>query len=111
MSFSYLQGELHCEGVALSQIAEEIGTPTYVYSKATLINRVRQLQTSLKKECSIYFAVKACSNIHILNVLRQLGCGADIVSGGELFRASLAQIQVKSYFLVLAKQKQKLQKH
>ncbi len=92
--FSYLGGKLHCEGVPLSRIAGEVGTPTYVYSRTALVNRVRRLQTALGNDinCQIYFAVKACSNIHILEVLRSAGCGADIVSAGELFRASVAQI-------------------
>ncbi|MBI3558707.1 MAG: diaminopimelate decarboxylase [Deltaproteobacteria bacterium] len=92
--FSYLSGALHCEGVPMARIAEDVGTPTYVYSRNALVNRVRRLQTALGTEnaCQIYFAVKACSNIHILEVLRSAGCGADIVSSGELFRASVAQI-------------------
>jgi diaminopimelate decarboxylase len=92
-SFSYGGKVLHCESVALSRIADDVGTPVYVYSRAALVNRVRRLQAALENvNCSIHFAVKACSNIHILSVLHQLGCGADIVSGGELFRASVAQI-------------------
>ena len=92
--FSYLKGALHCEGVPLARIASEVGTPTYVYSRTALVNRVRRLQTALGNDisCQIYFAVKACSNIHILEIFRSLGCGADIVSSGELFRASVAQI-------------------
>lgn len=95
--FSIVNRELHCEGVPLSQIAEEVGSPTYVYSKSALINRVRRLQSAWvfgnsSLDCTIYFAVKSCSNIHILKLLGQAGCGADIVSGGELFRASVAEI-------------------
>lgn len=92
--FSYSDGVLHCEGVPLSRIAAEVGTPTYVYSRAALINRARRLQTAISPDidCQVFFAVKACSNVHILEVLRSIGCGADIVSGGELFRASVAQI-------------------
>jgi diaminopimelate decarboxylase len=90
--FSYIDKELHCESTPLSRIAEEVGTPAYVYSKAALINRVRRLQEASNTPFDIYFAVKACSNIHILRLLNRAGCGADIVSGGELFRASVAQI-------------------
>lgn len=93
--FSIIGGQLHCEGVALSEIAHEVGTPTYIYSRNALINRVRRLQNSWRPtdvDCQIYFAVKACSNIHILETLGHAGCGADIVSAGELFRASVAQI-------------------
>jgi diaminopimelate decarboxylase len=88
--FSFRNRTLYCEDVPLSQIAADVGTPTYVYSKSALVNRVRRLQ--LPSSCTIYFAVKSCSNTHILKVLGELGCGADIVSGGELFRASVAQI-------------------
>ena len=93
--FSFLNRHLHCEGVSLAQIAAEVGTPTYVYSKASLVNRIRRLQSAWNGndiDCTVYFAVKSCSNIHILKTLGQNGCGADIVSGGELFRASIAEI-------------------
>lgn len=92
--FSYAgpRKELHCEGVPLSEVANEVGTPAYVYSKNALLNRVRRFQMALPKHCHIFFAVKACSNTHLLSLISSLGCGADIVSGGELFRASVAGI-------------------
>jgi diaminopimelate decarboxylase len=91
--FSMLDRELHCEAVPLSRIAAEVGTPTFVYSRAALLNRVRRLRAGLgETDCEIYFAVKACPNIHVLSALLEAGCGADIVSGGELFRATMAQI-------------------
>lgn len=95
--FSYSSGELYCEGVALKKIANEVGTPVYVYSKAAIINRARRLMASFHGlDCRVFFAVKACSNIHILGVLKSVGCGADIVSGGELFRASISQIPAEA---------------
>lgn len=90
--FFYNKGKLFCEGVALADIATDIGTPVYVYSKASILNRLNRLRASIKIDCSIYFAVKACSNIHILRLLGRSGCGADIVSAGELFRTTFAQI-------------------
>jgi diaminopimelate decarboxylase len=112
--FSYRSNELFCEGVSLSHLASEIGTPLYVYSKTALVNRARRLFAALQggasaPECRILFAVKACSNIHILNTLRAAGCGADIVSGGELFRATLAQIAPSSIvFSGIGKSKREL---
>ncbi len=90
--FCYKKNTLHCENVSLEKISTRFGSPLYVYSKSALVERVKRLRTYLPEHCEILFAVKACSNIHILNLLRQQGCGADIVSGGELFRASLAKI-------------------
>lgn len=92
--FHYQKGELHCELVSLASLAREFGTPLYVYSRAGITNRIRRLQLSCKREglapLKIHFAVKAASNLQLLKLIRQLGCGADIVSGGELFRAALA---------------------
>lgn len=91
--FTYSHGRLYCENVALEEIARSVGTPVYVYSKTAIVNRVRRLQKALEKlDCGVRFAVKACGNISILKLLGSLGCGADIVSGGELFRTVLAQI-------------------
>lgn len=83
--------ELRCERVPLAKIAARAGTPTFVYSKRAIEGRVRRLKR-LIPGCSIYFAAKACGNIHVLRILKNAGCGADIVSGGELFRAVLAGI-------------------
>lgn len=86
--------ELRCERVPLTEIAARIGTPTFVYSKRAIEERVRRLRR-LIPDCAIYFAAKACGNIHVLRLLGKAGCGADIVSGGELFRAGLAGISPK----------------
>lgn len=86
--FYYKDGNLWCENVLVESLIEKVGTPTYIYSANTIRTRVRTLRNSLAKtNCHIYFAVKACSNLSILRLLAQEGCGADIVSGGELFRA------------------------
>lgn len=85
------QGVLFAEGVSLEAIAKEFGTPTYVYSKNTLIQTFESFKKGLlKTDHLICFAVKANSNIAILNLFASLGAGFDIVSGGELERAIYA---------------------
>ena len=89
--FNYKDGELFAEGVALKDIAKKYGTPTYVYSKATLKRHAKAYIDSFESMSGlICFSVKALSNISILKTLRISGCGFDIVSGGELHRAILA---------------------
>jgi len=90
-SFEYRDGELHCEDVALSQIAQQVGTPAYVYSREALERAYLSYAQALEgRNALICFAVKANSNLAVLNVLARLGAGFDIVSGGELERALLA---------------------
>jgi len=85
--FSYQNGSLHCEGVQLSELAEEHGTPLYVYSAGTIVDHFRRLDKALTGvEHEIAFAVKANSNLSVLRLLATQGAGFDIVSGGELFR-------------------------
>ena len=85
--FDYRNGELHAEGVSLSALAAEHGTPTYVYSRATLTRNFCAYQEALEgAEHLICYAVKANSNLAVLNLLAGLGAGFDIVSGGELAR-------------------------
>ncbi|MBQ0799980.1 MAG: diaminopimelate decarboxylase [Porticoccaceae bacterium] len=80
-------GELTCEGVALATIAEHCGTPTYVYSKAALSDHLQAYQQALNGcDHLICYAVKANSNLAVLNLLAELGAGFDIVSVGELER-------------------------
>ncbi|HEY5744327.1 MAG TPA: hypothetical protein VIS99_17515, partial [Terrimicrobiaceae bacterium] len=86
-SFSYRDGVLHCEDANLEKLAERIGTPAYVYSAATIRNNFRRLDAALQPlDHMICYAVKACSNLAILNLLSKEGAAFDIVSGGELFR-------------------------
>jgi diaminopimelate decarboxylase len=86
--FAYRQGELYCEEVPLSRIAKELGTPCYVYSHATLIRHFRALDSAFQHVPHIIaFAMKANSNLAILRLMAREGSGADIVSGGELYRA------------------------
>jgi diaminopimelate decarboxylase len=89
--FEYRRGALHAEGVPLSRIAREVGTPTYVYSRATLERHWRVMDEALGAHPHlICFSVKACSNLGVLDVLARLGSGFDIVSGGELVRVKRA---------------------
>ena len=90
-SFEYRNGDLHCEEVSLNQIAEQVGTPAYVYSREALERAYLGYAEALEgRDALICFAVKANSNLAVLNVLAKLGAGFDIVSGGELERALLA---------------------
>jgi len=91
--FEYKNGEYHCEEMSLSKIAEEVGTPFYCYSNATFRRHYDVFDKAFTGiEHLICFAVKANSNIAILRLLAQAGGGADIVSGGELFRAQKAGV-------------------
>ena len=90
-SFHYRDGRLYCEDVDLPRIAEEFGTPTYVYSAGTILDHFTRLDTALAPlDHLICYAVKANSNGAILNLLMRAGAGFDIVSGGELFRVLAA---------------------
>jgi len=90
-AFNYRGGELFAEGVALSAIAERFGTPTYVYSRAHIEAQYRSYTDALQGvEHLVCFAVKANSNLGVLNLLARLGAGFDIVSGGELERVLAA---------------------
>lgn len=91
--FEYRDGELHCEEVALREIAETYGTPTYVYSHATFTRHYQVFEKALAAfDHLICFSVKANSNLAVLHLLASMGAGADIVSGGELARALKADI-------------------
>lgn len=94
--FELAGGELHCEGVPLSRIAEAVGTPVYVYSSATLERHYTVLRDALVDaglgDPLIAFAVKANSNLAVLRTLGNLGAGADTVSVGEIRRALAAGI-------------------
>jgi diaminopimelate decarboxylase len=89
--FQYQAGTLYAENVALGDIAERFGTPCYVYSRATLERHFRAFDEALAgRPHLVCFAVKANSNLAVLNVLARLGAGFDIVSGGELERVLAA---------------------
>lgn len=89
--FSYRDGELFAEKVSLTAIAERYGTPTYVYSRAALTEHFKAYSEALNDYPHLVcYAVKANSNIGVLNVLARLGAGFDIVSVGELERVLAA---------------------
>jgi diaminopimelate decarboxylase len=78
---------LHCEGVSLPQLADRFGTPLYVYSAGMIRERVSAFNVAFRDiEHTICYSVKANSNLGILRLLARLGCGFDVVSGGELQR-------------------------
>lgn len=85
--FEYQNGTLYCEDVPITQLAEQYGTPLYVYSRATLERHWYAFDSALSgHKHLVCYAVKANSNLAVLNVLAKLGSGFDIVSGGELQR-------------------------
>jgi diaminopimelate decarboxylase len=89
--FSYKDGVLHAEGASLSAIAEQFGTPTYVYSKAALLANFASYADACKgRDALVCYAMKANSNLAILDLLARQGAGFDIVSGGELLRVLAA---------------------
>ncbi|MFA6133555.1 MAG: diaminopimelate decarboxylase [Phycisphaerae bacterium] len=86
--FEYRQGALHCEGVAVADIAAAVGTPVYIYSAATLLHHYRAMaQAFAELKPTICFSIKSLANLHLLKLLAAEGSGFDVVSGGELFRA------------------------
>jgi diaminopimelate decarboxylase len=92
--FNLRDGVLHAEDVPLPVIAAEVGTPVYVYSRATLERHARVFQDAVKPagRTHVAFAVKANPNLSVLRVLAKAGLGADVVSKGELDRALAAGV-------------------
>ncbi|MEM9500754.1 MAG: diaminopimelate decarboxylase [Pseudomonadota bacterium] len=95
--FALKHGVMHAEDVPLPRIAEEVGTPVYVYSRATLERHARVFREALDAvpDKLIAFAVKSNPNLAVLRVLQQQGYGADVVSAGEMRRALAAGIAPK----------------
>lgn len=92
-AFTFRRGRLFCEDVNLENLAERYDTPVYVYSRATALGHLEGIQAAFAElDPSLHFAVKSCSNIHLLRELAAAGAGADVVSGGELHRSRLAGI-------------------
>ncbi|HBF54037.1 MAG TPA: diaminopimelate decarboxylase, partial [Afipia sp.] len=83
--FQYRNGVLHAEDVSLARLADEVGTPFYCYSTATLERHYRVFAEAFADVPSLVcYAMKANSNQSVLRTLARLGAGADVVSGGEL---------------------------
>ena len=90
--FSYRGDRLHCESVALDTLAQRYGTPLYVYSRRAIENEYRAYASAVSgRSALVCYAVKANSNLAVLDVLARCGAGFDIVSGGELARVQAAQ--------------------
>ncbi len=92
--FTLRSGVIHAEDVPLAAIAEAVGTPVYVYSRATLARHARVFRDALSilPRVHIAYAIKANPNLAVLRVMAQEGYGADVVSGGEMDRALAAGI-------------------
>ena len=89
--FNYRNGKLFAEDVDVSDIAKAVGTPAYIYSKATFLDHLAKMKAAYSElDTTICFSIKACCNINILKFMFEAGSGFDIVSGGELFRAQQA---------------------
>ncbi len=85
--FQYREGALWTEEVAATTLAEQYGTPLYVYSQDTLLQHYERIHTAFAAlDPMICYAVKSCSNIHICRLFAERGSGFDVVSGGELYR-------------------------
>lgn len=85
--FNYRNGKLFAEDVGVEEIADEVGTPVYVYSKATFKDHLQKIHEAYRRlDTMICYSVKACGNIHVLKLVAESGSGFDIVSGGELYR-------------------------
>ncbi|HBH02638.1 MAG TPA: diaminopimelate decarboxylase [Candidatus Rokubacteria bacterium] len=91
--FAYRNGELCCERVALGALAADVGTPAYVYSKAALLESLGAYARAFAAVPHVVcYAIKANANLGVLGALARAGAGADIVSGGELYRALRAGV-------------------
>ncbi len=90
-AFNYINGSLMAENTSVSQLAQQFGTPLYVYSRAALEQHYRAFDEAFASvPHQVCYAVKANSNLAVLNILARLGAGFDIVSGGELARVLAA---------------------
>ena len=94
--FNFKDGHLHCEDIPVKDIAEKIGTPIYIYSSATINRHLELFEKAFEDYPHLFcYSTKANSNLTILAIIAKRGWGADIVSGGELFRALKAEIDPK----------------
>lgn len=91
--FQHRGGQLYCEEVNLDDLADRLGTPLYVYSQHTLLDHYQRFSAAFAPlDPLICFALKSCHNIHVIRTLAEQGAGADVVSGGELYRAQAAGV-------------------
>ena len=110
-TFKYINGSLHCEDVDLSVLEKKYGTPSYVYSKKTIKENTKAYVNSFTNSRNLAcFAVKSLSNLSILKIIKDAGCGFDIVSGGELHRVlSIGADPKKVIFSGVGKTKNEIQ--
>ena len=110
-TFKYINGSLHCEGVDLSLLGERYATPSYVYSKKTIEENAKAYVNSFTNSRNLAcYAVKSLSNLSILKIIKDAGCGFDIVSGGELHRVlSIGADPKKVIFSGVGKTKDEIQ--
>ena len=88
-TFHYRDGRLYCEDVPVAELAEQFGTPLYVYSQSAILGTLNALKTAFAEvDPLICYSVKANSNLGILKVLAEHGSGFDVVSAGELLPGS-----------------------
>lgn len=86
--FTYKNDELYCEDIPARELAEKFGTPLYVYSKATLLRHYRQIRDAFAEiHPTVCYSIKSLGNLHICKTLAAEGCGFDVTSAGELYRA------------------------
>ena len=91
--FSFKKGELYCENIKVKDIAKKTGTPVYIYSKRTVVEHFRKIKAAFSGvDHLICYSLKANASMGIIKTLQREGCGADIVSGGELYKALKAGI-------------------
>src|SRR5215211_3492341 len=89
--FHYRDRVLHCEDVPLAELADQYGTPLFVYSQATLLHHLKEIQTAFAEAKPVLcYSVKTNGNIHIGKLMAEHGSGFDVTSGGELYRALAA---------------------
>jgi diaminopimelate decarboxylase len=110
-TFIYQDGRLHCEGTPLEAIADAVGTPTYVYSAGAIAHVYEAYERALDGVPHLVcYAVKANMNLAVLDLLARLGAGADVVSGGELYRALRAGFEPgKIVFAGVGKTREEIQ--
>ena len=88
-AFDYRNGVLHVGEVSVSEIADAVGTPTFVYSADAIRSSYRRLEQAFAPlKAHLHYAVKASANMSILRLMHELGAGLDVVSGNEIERAA-----------------------
>lgn len=109
--FNYRDGQLFAEDVPVERIAEDVGTPCYIYSYKTLVRHYHAFDEAFKEVPHLVcYSVKACSNIGVLRTFVKEGSGLDIVSGGELYRALKARVDpLKVVFSGVGKREEEIE--